>query len=58
MTEKKQKMSFGEAEAVFEELLRTGAGEALRTIRRLAYERRISPVQAIVDDGDPREDKP
>ena len=54
----KTTLSFKAAEEVFEELLRTGAGEALATIRRRAFKRHITPVQALVLVGDPREEKP
>ncbi|MCP4573255.1 MAG: hypothetical protein GY838_12950 [bacterium] len=56
MSEEKA-MSFKAAEELFEELLRAGPKAALDEIRQTACRRHLSPIQVLVEYGDPRKEK-
>jgi hypothetical protein len=51
-------MTYTAAEELFEELLCSGPKSALDEIRRVACRRHMTPIQVLVETGDPRKDAP
>ena len=56
MAEAKKKMSSQDAEELFQDILCSGPPAALNEIRKTACARRLTPVQALAEIGDPREE--